>query len=73
MKIFNFGSHLKWVFFFFFVCLFVFVFRATPVTYGSSQARGLIGADAAGLHHSHNVGSKAHMQPTPQFMAMPDP
>ena len=27
-------------------------FRATPVAYGSSQARGRIGAVAAGLHHS---------------------
>ena len=27
---------------------------ATPTAYGSSQARGLIGAVAAGLHHSHS-------------------
>ena len=32
----------------FFVC----VFRATPTAYGRSQARGQIGATAAGLHHS---------------------
>ena len=33
--------------------------RATRRAYGSSQARGLIGAAAASLHHSHgNVGSK---------------
>jgi len=38
------------------------------------QARGPIGATAAGLHHSHNSsGSKPHLQPTPQLMAMPDP
>ena len=33
------------------VCVF-YLFRAAPVTYGGSQARGLIGATAAGLHHS---------------------
>ena len=37
-------------FFFFFFCL----FRAVPKAHGSSQARGWIGAVAAGLHHSHN-------------------
>ena len=32
---------------------------AAPVAYGSSQARGRIGAEAAGLHQSHsNTGSK---------------
>mgnify|MGYP001273052241 CR=1 FL=1 len=36
----------KGIFFFF------FLFRATPVAYGSSQARGQIGAIDAGLHHS---------------------
>ena len=37
------------LFFFFF-----FVFsRATPVAYGRSQARGLSGAVATSLHHSH--------------------
>ena len=25
-----------------------------PATYGGSQARGLMGATAAGLHHSHS-------------------
>uniref|UniRef100_A0A8D2BNR0 Heparan-alpha-glucosaminide N-acetyltransferase n=1 Tax=Sus scrofa TaxID=9823 RepID=A0A8D2BNR0_PIG len=35
------------------------LFRATPATYGSSQARGQIRAAAAGLHHSHsNTGSE---------------
>ena len=29
---------------------FFFLFRAAPVAYGGSQARGLIGATAAGLH-----------------------
>jgi len=57
-------------FFFFFLCL----FRATLVAYGRSQARGQIGATAAGLHHSHsNAGSKPRLEPTPQLTAMPDP
>ena len=38
------------------------LFRATPVAYGGSQARGPVGATAAGLHHSHsNTGSKLHL------------
>ena len=58
-------------FFFFFA---FFLFRATPSAYGGSQAKGLIGAVAAGLHHSHsNVGSELRLQPTPQPTAMPDP
>ena len=45
-----------------------------PVAYGGSQARGPITAVATGLHHSHsNVGSKPHLQPTPQLTATPDP
>ena len=38
-------------FFFFFFSLF---FRSTPPSRGSSQARGVIGATAAGLCHSHS-------------------
>ena len=30
------------------------IFRATPVTYGSSWARGQIRAAADSLHHSHS-------------------
>ena len=57
--------------FFFFSLLF---FRAAPVAYGSCQARGRIGAAAAGLHHSHNnVGSKLHLITLPQLMASLDP
>lgn len=43
-----------------FVYLFCFrFFKTAPVAYGSSQARGKIGAAPAGLHHSHiNEGSK---------------
>ena len=51
-----------------------FIFRATPAAYGSSQARGRIGAVAASLHHSHsNSGSEPHLWPTPRLTAMPDP
>ena len=49
-------------------------FRAAPSAYGGSQARGLIGATAAGLYHSHsNTGSEPCLRPTPQLMATPDP
>jgi len=52
------------------ICL----FRATPVAYGSSQARGRFGAAAAGLPSSHsNAGSELHLRPTPQLTATPDP
>ena len=51
-----------------------FFFNATPMAYGSSQARGLNGASAAGLQHSHShARSEPCLQPTPQFMAMLDP
>ena len=55
---------------FFSFCL----FRAAVAAYGSSQARGQIGAIAASLHHSHSIArSEPQLQPTPQFTAMPDP
>ena len=58
---------------YFYFCLFAFS-RATPVAYGDSQARGLIGAVSAGLHQSHNnTGSEPHLQPTPQLTATLDP
>ena len=51
---------------------FFFLFRAAGVAYGSSQARGRLGAAAAGLRHSHrNAGSEPHLRL--QLMAMPDP
>ena len=57
----------------FFFGLFAFS-RATPMAHGGSQARGLIGAVATGLCHSHsNAGSELRLQPTPHLMAMPDP
>ena len=47
---------------------------AAPTAYGDSQARGLIGAVAAGLHQSHsNVGTELLLRPTPQLMATMDP
>ena len=50
------------------------LFRAAPVVYGGSQARGQIGAVAAGLNYSHsNTESELHLRPTPQLTAMPDP
>jgi len=59
-----------------FFCLFVcfLLFRATPVAYGSSHARGQTGTKAAGICHTcSNVGSEPCLGPTPQLMAMPDP
>jgi len=41
--------------------LFFLLLGATGTAHGSSQARGQIGATAAGLHHSHsNAGSWTH-------------
>ena len=58
---------------FFFLISFSFFFSAAPVTYGSFQARGPIGAAAASLCHSHsNVGSEPHLQTTAQIMATLD-
>ena len=57
------------------LCSFFFLlFRAVPAAYGGSQARGLIGAPASGLHHSHsNARSQPCLRPTPQLTATPDP
>ena len=53
---------------------FAFFFRATPVAYVGSQARGRIGATAPGLHHSHsNARSEPCLLLTPQLTAMPNP
>ena len=47
---------------------FLFLFRATPAAYGSSQARGQIGASAASLHRRPgNRESKSHLRPTPHL------
>ena len=52
-----------------FIYLFILVYRllrAPPTAYGGSQARGLIGAVAAILHHSHsNARSEQCLRPSP--------
>ena len=59
---------ILWLFFFF--CL----LRTFPRANGGFQARGLIRATAAGLHHSlSNARSKPCLRPTPQLTATPDP
>ena len=46
----------KGLFFFF------LLFRPAPSAYGGSQAKGPVGATAAGLHHSRsNTGSEPHL------------
>ena len=54
---------LKNLLLFFKVFIYLFlIFRAAPVAYGGSQARGQIGVIAAGLRHSHsNTGSKPRL------------
>ena len=48
-----------------FIYLFIYLFRAAPEAYGSSQARGVIRVTAAGLHHSHsNTKSELRLWPT---------
>ena len=60
-------------FFIFIFCLFA-ISWAAPSACGGSQARGLIGAVAAGLRQSHsNSGSEPRLQPTPQLTASLDP
>ena len=57
------------VFFLLFVCFCLFaISRAAPTAYGGSQARGRIGAVAAGRRQRHsNAGSEPPLQPTPQL------
>ena len=55
------AEHKSEVTFKIFFLFFFGLFRATPAAYGGSQARGLIGAAAASLHHSYSC------QPTPQL------
>ena len=55
------GCLCGWTSLFFFFRSFC-LSRATPAAYGGSQARGLIRAVAAGLHHSHsNTGSEPRL------------
>ena len=59
---------------FYFLSFFFFFFRAASMAFGGSQTRGLIGAIAVGLHHSHsNTRSELCLQPIPQLMATMDP
>ena len=65
-----FKLYMKYVFL---VVVVVLLFQAVPAAYGGSQARGQIGAVAAGLCHSRgNAGSEPRL-PIPQLTAMPDP
>ena len=61
----------------FYICnffIFLLLFRATPVVYGLSQARGQFGVAAAGLCHSHSkVRSKVNLQLMLHLVAKPDP
>ena len=57
-----------------FFLIFFFLFKATPASYGSSQARGQIRDAAVCLCHSNsNAGSEPHLRPVPQLAATPDP
>ena len=56
------------------VCVVFLSFRATPMAYRSSQARGRIRTVATSLCQGHNnAGSEPHLWPTSQHMAMLDP
>ena len=69
MEIGEFFRYVKLFFYFIFL-----LFRAAPLPYGRSQARGQIGATAASLRHSHSHSeSEPRLPPTPQLMAMLDP
>ena len=57
-------------FIYFLAFFFLAVFRAAPAAYGGSRARGLVGAVAAGLHHSHsNARSEPSLQTAPELKA----
>ena len=62
--------------FYFILCyfiLFYFICRSVPAAYGSSQARGRIGAVVSGHSHSHsNARSEPRLWPTPELTATPD-
>ena len=50
------------------------LFKAAPVAYGGSQARGVIRATAVSLRQSQsNARFEQHLRPTPQLTATPDP
>ena len=67
-------KHVVCIFILFFIIYLFLLFRAAPTAYGGSQAQSLIGATAAGLHHSHsNARPEQRLGPTPQLTASPDP
>ena len=55
------SSHICISFFFLFL-FFFFFFRAAPAAYGSSWARGRIGAAATGLRQSHRNTGSSHTE-----------
>ena len=62
------------ILFYFTIFIFCLFIRAAPEAHGRSQARGLIGAVAACLPHSHSNARSEHcLLPTPQLTAMLDP
>ena len=70
LKVWSFLSLSLSLSFFFFLLL----YRAVLMAQGDSQARGLIGATATGLHYSHsNARSELHLQTIPQLTVTPDP
>ena len=70
------ASHRSYASLFCFVLFFPVscLLRAAPVAFGGSLARGLIGAVAANLRHSHShARSKLCLQPTPWLTPTLDP
>ena len=65
---------LLWILSSFFCCCCLFAFcSAVPAAHGGSQARGPVGAVAAGLRQSHSsTGSEPRLRPRPQLTATPD-
>ena len=58
---------------FYFIFVFLPFLGPLPAAYEGSQARGLIGALATSLYHSHShSGSEQRLQPTPQLTVTPD-
>ena len=51
---------LLYLFYLFIFCLFAFS-GAAPTAYGGSQARGQIGAVAAGIYQGHSNGDRCHI------------
>ena len=53
--------------------IYIVFLRPVLAAYGTSQARGQIGAAAPGPHHSHsNARSKPHLRLMPQLTSTPD-